>query len=54
MDESHTERNRRKAGRKILKLKAKYIANTDNPVNSMDTKKKENIGNFYRDGRLYT
>jgi hypothetical protein len=25
-----------------------------NPVISMDTKKKEYIGNFYRDGRLYT
>jgi len=25
-----------------------------NPILSMDTKKKELIGNFYRDGRLYT
>jgi len=47
-------KNRDQQFRKILKLKAKYMANADNPVISMDTKKKENIGDFYRDGRLYT
>lgn len=26
----------------------------DNPVLSIDTKKKEQIGNFYRDGKIYT
>lgn len=38
---------------KIADLKARYQA-TGNPVVSMDTKKKEYIGNFYRDGSLYT
>ena len=37
----------------ILKLKSEYM-NAGNPVISMDTKKKEHLGNFYRDGRLYT
>jgi len=27
---------------------------SDNPIISMDTKKKEDLGNFYRDGKLYT
>lgn len=26
----------------------------DNPIISLDTKKKEHLGNFYREGRLYT
>jgi hypothetical protein len=37
----------------IIKLTAEYNA-AGNPVISVDTKKKENIGNFYRDGHLYT
>ena len=37
----------------ITKLKAEYLGNGQ-PVISMDTKKKELIGNFYRSGKLYT
>ena len=37
----------------IVRLKAEHIA-AGNPVVSMDTKKKEYLGNFYRDGHLYT
>ena len=37
----------------IALQKAKYEV-TGNPILSMDTKKKEYLGNFYRDGRLYT
>lgn len=37
----------------ILQLKSEY-EKAGNPVVSMDTKKKENLGNFYRDGRLHT
>jgi transposase len=37
----------------IARLKAEYEA-VGNPILSMDTKKKENLGNFYRDGKLYT
>ena len=37
----------------IAQLKATYVA-AGNPIVSMDTKKKEVIGNFYRAGRLYT
>lgn len=37
----------------IARLKAEYEA-AGNPIISMDTKKKENLGNFYREGRLYT
>lgn len=37
----------------ILSLQAEYEA-TNNPVISMDTKKKEYLGNLYRDGHLYT
>ncbi len=37
----------------ITQLKADYQA-AGNPIVSMDTKKKENLGNFYRDGQLYT
>ncbi len=36
----------------ITKLKAEYLA-LGQPVISMDTKKKELIGNFYRAGKLY-
>ena len=37
----------------ITEHKASYAA-VGNPIVSMDTKKKEYIGNFYRDGSLYT
>ena len=37
----------------IAKLKASYLA-AGEPVISMDTKKKEHLGNFYRPGQLYT
>jgi len=37
----------------IVKLRSSYME-AGNPVISMDTKKKEHLGNFYRDGRLYT
>ena len=37
----------------IVRLKAAYEA-TGNPIVSIDTKKKESLGNFYRDGHLYT
>lgn len=37
----------------IARLKAEYEA-AGNPVISMDTKKKEHLGNYYRDGHLYT
>ena len=37
----------------IARLKAQYQAE-GNPIISMDTKKKEYIGNFYRDGYAYT
>ena len=37
----------------IAHLRAVHIA-AGNPVISMDTKKKEYLGNFYRDGHLYT
>lgn len=37
----------------IARLKAEFIA-AGNPVVSLDTKKKEQLGNFYREGHLYT
>lgn len=37
----------------IQRLKTEYEA-AGNPIVSMDTKKKEQLGNFYRDGHLYT
>lgn len=37
----------------IARLKAGYQA-SGNPIISMDTKKKEYLGNFYRDGHAYT
>jgi len=39
--------------RKIAALMGEYRA-SGNPIISFDTKKKEYLGNFYRDGRLYT
>ena len=37
---------------RIAELKAQY-QQAGNPIISMDTKKKELLGNFYRDGKLY-
>jgi|AMQJ01.1.fsa_nt_gi transposase len=37
----------------IVKLRSSYLE-AGNPIISMDTKKKEHLGNFYRDGHLYT
>ena len=37
----------------IARLKADYVAD-GNPVISMDTKKKEYLGNFYREGKVYS
>lgn len=37
----------------IAELKKKYIA-AGNPIISIDTKKKELLGNLYRDGKIYT
>ena len=45
--------NRNAQFEKIARLIAEYQA-VGNPVTSMDTKKKEYLGNFYRDGHLYT
>ena len=38
---------------RIAELKKEYFASL-NPLTSIDTKKKELLGNFYRDGKLYT
>jgi hypothetical protein len=46
-------KNRNEQFEKIARLKAEFKA-AGNPVISMDTKKKEHLGNFYRDGHLYT
>ncbi len=48
---SHPDRNRQFEN--IARLKQEYLG-SDNPIVSMDTKKKELIGNFYRAGRLLT
>jgi len=45
--------NRNAQFENIARLIAEYQA-TGNPVICMDTKKKEYLGNFYRDGQLYT
>lgn len=45
--------NRNEQFEYIAQLKAEYT-DTGNPVISMDTKKKEHLGNFYRNGRMYT
>ena len=37
----------------IAKLISEYKSNCE-PIISMDTKKKEDLGNYYREGRLYT
>jgi hypothetical protein len=46
-------RNRNQQFENIARLKREYLA-SGNPVLSIDTKKKELLGNFYREGRLYT
>ena len=46
-------KNRDEQFENIARLKAVFEA-AGNPIVSMDTKKKEYIGNFYRDGQLYT
>ncbi len=38
---------------RIAELKQEFL-NSPNPVLSIDTKKKELLGNFYRDGKLFT
>ncbi len=38
---------------RIAEFKAQYLE-AGNPIISMDTKKKEMLGNFYRDGKLHT
>jgi len=47
----HPERNPQFEN--ITALKAKYLA-ANQPVLSMGTKKKEMLGNSYRNGKLYT
>jgi hypothetical protein len=46
-------RHRDQQFRKIARLRADS-ENSPNPILSVDTKKKEFIGNLYREGRLYT
>lgn len=46
-------KNRDEQFKNIARLKAVFEA-SGNPIVSMDTKKKEYLGNFYRDGHLYT
>lgn len=43
---------RDKQFKQIEKLKKAFI-NSDNPMISIDTKKKEKVGNLYRDGQVY-
>jgi Rhodopirellula transposase DDE domain len=47
----HADRNRQFEN--IARLKQESLE-TDNPILSIDTKKKELVGNFYREGRLST
>ena len=51
MGPRHPDRNAQ--FQNIARLKQEYLGAGD-PVISMDTKKKELLGNFYRDGKLYT
>jgi hypothetical protein len=48
-----TSEHRNEQFENIARLKADYVAD-GNPVISMDTKKKEYLGNFYREGRVYS
>jgi len=45
--------NRNEQFENIARLRAEYEA-AGNPIISLDTKKKEKLGNFYREGQLYT
>lgn len=45
--------NRDEQFENIARLKAEFAA-VGNPIVSMDTKKKEHLGNLYREGHLYT
>jgi Rhodopirellula transposase DDE domain len=47
----HADRNQQ--FEKIARLQQEY-ADTENPILSIDAKKKELLGNFYREGHLYT
>ena len=47
----HPDRNQQFEN--IARLKQEYLQ-SGNPMLSIDTKKKELLGNFYREGRLYT
>jgi hypothetical protein len=51
MGRRHPDRNAQFEN--IARLKREYLA-AGQPVLSMDAKKKELLGNFYRDGKLYT
>lgn len=51
MGPRHPDRNAQ--FEKIARLKQEYLQ-AGEPVISMDTKKKELLGNFYREGKLYT
>lgn len=46
-------KNRNEQFENIARIKAEFEL-AGNPIISMDTKKKEDLGNFYRDGHLYT
>lgn len=46
-------KNRNEQFENIAKIKSEYETNGE-PIISMDTKKKEDLGNFYREGRLYS
>ena len=46
-------RNRNEQFKKIARLKNKYIKSA-NPIISIDTKKKEFIGDLYRSGEIYS
>ncbi len=46
--------NRDEQFENIARLRIEYEGSKYNPIISIDTKKKENLGNFYRDGHLYT
>ena len=48
-----TVKNRNEQFENIAKLKHEYRINGE-PIISMDTKKKEDLGNYYREGRLYS
>jgi hypothetical protein len=48
-----TSEHRNEQFENIAQLKADYVAD-GNPVISMDTKKKEYLGNFYREGKVYS